>query len=216
MHFPFEENKKELSDALERGQDKLRKYYAKTDNVIASGATLIDPAIKTSFRDDDSFSKGDRERCLKQAKTLYQKYYAPCQDSMSGFQVPKRRKLLDRIMQKPQRATHSEMDDYLDLPVDQGNAEGDANAIQWWGRHCKYYPHLAVMAADLLAFPPGSVDDERLFSFLRLTIPHLRSQLDPETVSSIAQISSWIRQFGMDWASEAIESHFETSLADNE
>ena len=76
----------------------------------------------------------------------------------------------------------SSSDQLLQTEFDRYIAAGDADldALEWWKKHEKSYPKLAIMARKYLSIPATSVQSERLFSATGRLISKSRSRLLPD------------------------------------
>ena len=65
---------------------------------------------------------------------------------------------------------------------DPGNVE---NVLEWWRDAASRYPKLSLVARKILAVPASSSASESVFSVAGRTITDLRSNLAPETLTSL-------------------------------
>jgi hypothetical protein len=66
------------------------------------------------------------------------------------------------------------------------------NPILWWKDHQEEYPRLSKFALDILAIPAMSVDPERTFSVIKLTISLQRHSLSPQIIEEIQCLRNWL------------------------
>lgn len=68
------------------------------------------------------------------------------------------------------------------------------NPIQWWlePTQQKDYPHLSLMAIDILSIPAMSAEAERIFSAARRQISWERARLEADVIEYSECIKSWI------------------------
>ena len=54
------------------------------------------------------------------------------------------------------------------------------NPLVWWENNCNKFPHIAILARQVLCIPATSAPSERVFSAAGLTIANSRARLLPE------------------------------------
>ncbi|KIL55688.1 hypothetical protein M378DRAFT_90563, partial [Amanita muscaria Koide BX008] len=63
--------------------------------------------------------------------------------------------------------------------------------IAWWHGRRSVYPRLSRMALDYLTIPATSVDVERLFSWGRILLSHLRNRMSAQTSRALLCLGNW-------------------------
>ena len=98
-----------------------------------------------------------------------------------------------KIWMKEQRATIFNMDDdeyevYCCEP-----AMMISDPLKWWLEPAqrKRFPHLSLMAIDILSIAPMSTETERLFAKAKLTVTDQRGSMNSETLNLFECLRSW-------------------------
>jgi hAT family C-terminal dimerisation region len=66
--------------------------------------------------------------------------------------------------------------------------------MAWWLESTQRatYPHLSVMALDILSIPATSAKPERLFSGAGITVTERRNRLGAESIEAFECLKSWL------------------------
>lgn len=71
----------------------------------------------------------------------------------------------------------------------------DVDPRRWWMETTQQqnYPHLSVLALDILSIPAMSAAPERLFSSAKLVVSHLRNKLGMDILEAFECLKSWYK-----------------------
>lgn len=80
----------------------------------------------------------------------------------------------------------------------------DTDLRCWWlePTQRKLYPHLRIMALDILSIPAMAAEPERLFSSARIAITDRRGRLGIEPIEAIECLKSWLRKDNISWVDQ--------------
>lgn len=186
--------------------DKAQDYYGKLDDSPAYLASLVlHPSFTWKFIESQWSGKrlwiSQGKRALQ---ALWQAQYKQQEISDSSPMKQRSRVLPQQLnsmeeyrLRSLAKARSASMKvvkgDELERWFEQQLTTDDiVNPLEWWrNTGCKYYPHLAQMAVDLLSIPAMSDEPERLFSRLGLIITPRRNGIQHDAVQALCCLHSW-------------------------
>ncbi|CAB4424046.1 unnamed protein product [Rhizophagus irregularis] len=160
----------EIRTAITKGYEKLKTYYAKTDEShVYPIATILDPRMKLKYYLQQEWEQEYIDAAIKVIKDTYNKHYqndSLLNNSNLEVQENNQENFFSLFEIGNDSSEEDELDEYLRKPV----------------AHEATYPRLAAIARDYLAIPGTSVPVERIFSGGADLITKKRSSLGIETI----------------------------------
>jgi hAT family C-terminal dimerisation region len=89
--------------------------------------------------------------------------------------------------------TKSELDQYLDDPLDETSLDDDFDILAWWKLKSQTYPVMAKLTRDILAVPISTVASESTFSTSGRILSSVRSSLNDESIEALICAQDWLR-----------------------
>ncbi|XP_063765467.1 zinc finger BED domain-containing protein 4-like [Eleginops maclovinus] len=175
--------------------EKLGNYEVAGQHALA---TLLDPRFKTmGFCNTTHQQNGVKKLMAECATVIRQKtpdpapsddptpstsHDAPSTSDSSGLWELLDAQVLEKRKVKSATANASvETNRYLAEP----NIPRNEDPLEYWVKHKHVYPHLFVLARNLLCIPASSVPCERVFSKAGEIVSKKRNRLNPSTVEKI-------------------------------
>jgi hypothetical protein len=87
----------------------------------------------------------------------------------------------------------SELEQYLEEPLDDANLEDEFDILSWWKLKSVKYPVLARLTRDILAVPISTVASESTFSTSGRTLSPARNSLNDESLEALICGQDWLR-----------------------
>jgi len=192
----------ELRVALDKMHQHLSKYYGKADQSVYTDSMILHPRIKLKLFDTPDWNDGDAERYRKICRDNYNANYANLTQPdigtpYNGLSHKRKAKVVedeyDQYLHDKLSTSISghELDMYL--------REQTSNikcALEYWRCHHQKYPHLAMMARDVLAVPPSGAGVEREFSIAGRVATWQRNRLHANTVTSLMIYKNYLKRCG--------------------
>lgn len=200
----FEYAKQEYKDDIymgpccNAGWAKLDKYYGLTDrSPIYITALVLCPQWKWTYFE----SNWPIEWVNKARETIqdfWNSQYRPVVNQTTNQEAPivKNHFLKWQAEKKGLGNPQLQLDEYqqyirsaiVEVPI--------IDPRSWWlePTQRKTYPHLSVMALDILSIPAMAAEPERLFSGAKITITDRRSSLSIEAIEATECLKSWLSQ----------------------
>ncbi|CAB5183769.1 unnamed protein product [Rhizophagus irregularis] len=158
----------EIRTAITKGYEKLKTYYAKTDEShVYPIATILDPRMKLKYYLQQEWEQEYIDAAIKVIKDTYNEHYQNdplLNNSNLEVQENDQENFFSLFEIGNDSSEEDELDEYLRKPV----VSFKMNPLQWWKAsifaHEATYLRLAAMARDYLAIPGTSVPVERIFS----------------------------------------------------
>jgi hypothetical protein len=117
-----------MKNAAFQAMEKLKTYYQKTDAVVFTAATLIDPRLKLSYHEEHKWEKSYIDAARRQFELLFkQNYYHPVIAAENDNEVDE--DLISHIYM--QHRSNPEQDE-VNLYLAAARANGKAEVLQWW------------------------------------------------------------------------------------
>lgn len=187
-----------LIEAFQAGRDKMLKHYVKT-NWIYCAALVLDPRHKIQTFNLTSWGKEIKEGSLKKTESIFYKSYSNTSLHVTEPEQNKDSSSSDEFLSILYKKTDTDRNDNnIDLLKDEferfvggDRASRETDILKWWKDHETVFPHLAIMARDILAIPATSVPAERLFSKAGLIIRKHRNRLNAESARTLLCLNSW-------------------------
>ncbi|KAJ5316459.1 hypothetical protein N7476_006766 [Penicillium atrosanguineum] len=165
--------------ALEAGLQKLREYYAKTDQPEAGNiytySTILAPKDKLQYFKRKEWSGGPEGS----TQIWAEHYYSTLQDRIKAYQLEENNTLLSEAYTQG-----SELDWLLE---DEGVIRTTPQAF--WRDHQFKYPTLARVARDIFSIPATGAGVERLFNSARDIYYYRRGRLNSTTIQDLMMFS---------------------------
>jgi hypothetical protein len=192
----------ELLHALEKMYKHLQKYYKKATQAVYSNAVILHPRIKLKLFKTKDWGEDDANNYAQLCRDIYDDNYATeaTEESENGTPytgLSQKRKAnqiddeynnyLDEQLANT-RSSH-ELDMYLlepTVPV--------KSALDYWQADQRKYPHLTMMARDVLAVPPSASGVEREFSIAGRIASWQRNRLHSVTITAIMVYKNHLRR----------------------
>jgi len=192
----------ELLEALDKMYEHLRKYYRKVGQPVYSDSMILHPRIKLKLFDTADWNDGDAEHYRKICRDNYDANYANLSHSDIRINTP----YMGLSQKRNTNALEDEYDQYLNdqLSTESSGHELDMYLLAptvlakcsldyWRCSHLKY-PHLGMMARDVLAVPPSGSGVEREFSIAGRVATWQRSRLHAETITAIMIYKNYLKR----------------------
>ncbi|GBC34340.2 zinc finger BED domain-containing protein RICESLEEPER 2-like [Rhizophagus irregularis DAOM 181602=DAOM 197198] len=187
----------EIRTAITKGYEKLKTYYAKTDEShVYPIATILDPRMKLKYYLQQEWEQEYIDAAIKVIKDTYNEHYQNdplLNNSNLEVQENDQENFFSLFEIGNDSSEEDELDEYLRKPV----VSFKMNPLQWWKAsifaHEATYLRLAAMARDYLAIPGTSVPVERIFSGGTDLITKKRSSLGIETIRACMLLKNWIK-----------------------
>jgi hAT family C-terminal dimerisation region len=87
----------------------------------------------------------------------------------------------------------SELDQYLDDPLDETSLDDDFDILTWWKLKSQTYPVMAKLTRDILVVPISTVASESTFSTSGRILSTVRSSLNDESIEVLICAQDWLR-----------------------
>jgi len=191
----------ELKTALTLMENRLRKYYQKTDSpAVYVDAMILHPKIKLAMFKTAEWNSGDAEVYRKESKDRYDANYAGLElNASSGPSTSRKRtagemeeddydKFLDNTFEGDDR---HEFDTYIASP-----RENVKSALDYWRNHQRQSPRLGRMVRDVFSVPPSGSGVERQFSIAGRVATWQRNKLSAKTISQIMMYKNHMDRSG--------------------
>lgn len=187
--------------------DKLEKYYSLTDrSPVYIAALILCPQWKWTYF-EENWPTEWVETARGTIEDLWESQYKPISTTFTSNQEiePVKNHFLKWRANK-KGGTQLAQDEYqqyircacIDIP--------DSDPRSWWlePTQRKTYPHLSIMALDILSIPAMSAEPERLFSSAKITITDRRGRLGIESIEAIECLKSWLRKDNISWVDQGL------------
>jgi hypothetical protein len=182
----------EMNDALEKGFEKFKEYYQKSEECyMYSVATILDPRLKLEYYKKHKWDKRWIAESKKILSDLYERHYAPSTTETEEHidnEDDDNDDVFLHLYSHDQVEKPDELEAHLTSPV----VHRETDVLQWWKLHEAEFPHLSRMARDYMAIPATSVPVERAFSMGASLISKQRSSLAPETIRACMCLKAWL------------------------
>ncbi|CAB4414418.1 unnamed protein product [Rhizophagus irregularis] len=132
----------EVRNALRKGYEKLKVYYAKTDDsYVYPIATILDPRVKLKYYQQQDWEQEYIDAARKIVTDTYNKNY---KNNLCPNFVDESEDQNDffSIFNLDNNHDEDELEEYLRKPV----VAFKTDPLQWWKAHEATFPHLANMA----------------------------------------------------------------------
>ncbi|KAF7802447.1 zinc finger BED domain-containing protein RICESLEEPER 2-like [Senna tora] len=186
-----------IRDMAHRMKVKFDKYWSEYSEVLAFGA-ILDPRIKVQnvrmklYKLYKQYEKRDEESSSTPQSQLG---FVGSLKSTAGSENPiKSDNVFCRFKKfknhTSSSAGKSELDQYLDEAALDSDFYEDLEVLQYWKDVQKRFPHLSIMARDVLSIPITTVASESAFSIGARVLTKYRSSILPEKTLLTAKDSS--------------------------
>jgi hypothetical protein len=189
-----------LATMMETAWAKLADYYEITeDSPVYSAATVLNPSLKWTYMEK---TWEDKKEWIERAKARVEQLWKETYKSTPSFPILRqdsvpalvaRRPNGYKVWMKEQRATIFNMDDDEYEVYCREPAIMISDPLKWWLEPAqrKRFPHLSLMAIDILSIAAMSTETERLFSKAKLTVTDQRGSMNTETLNLLECLRSW-------------------------
>ena len=192
----------ELLEALGKMYNHLRKYYKKATQTVYSNAVVLHPRIKLKLFKTKDWGEEDADNYAQVCRDIYNDDYATqaMEESENGTAYT------GLSQKRKANEIGDEYDNYLDqqLVPTRGGHELDMylleptvpvkSALDYWRDNRRKYPHLTMMARDILAVPPSASGVEREFSIAGRIASWQRNRLHSVTIIAIMVYKNYLRR----------------------
>ena len=121
-----------MKKAALQAMEKLKTYYQKTDSVVFTVATIIDPRLKLSYHKKNKWEKVFIDAARDQFEAYFkQHYYHPEQATEDDNEVGEEDEE-DLIAQIYMQHKPNPEQDEINLYLAAASANGKIDVLQWW------------------------------------------------------------------------------------
>ncbi|CAB5213516.1 unnamed protein product [Rhizophagus irregularis] len=132
----------EVRSAIRMGYEKLKEYYARTDDsYIYPIATILDPRIKLKYYTQQKWEQEYIDASLKIIKETYNNNYKNTFQNTDSLVESVRNDFFCMFELDNNDKDEDELEEYLRKPA----VAFKTDPLQWWKTHEATYPHLANM-----------------------------------------------------------------------
>lgn len=182
---------REIANLISR---KIEEYWMLMDRPSVVSA-ILDPRNKLSVFTDQSIARESIQtiyETYKERSSLFEDSQKACtpRSTRRYFAQLRRggsRAALSNEFNPPSTMESSELDRYLELPIDE-----EIDPLLWWQAHSSEFPIVSDMARDFLTIQATSVASEQAFSVAGSMITKTRNRLLPETARACLCVKSWL------------------------
>lgn len=190
----------EICDAARLGKEKLKQYYAATDNSpIYAVATAMHPSMRFHWWSHRSWESEWQDLAKSTVRNVWLKQYEgkydeptqvlPVGDVNNNNDDDGEDD--DDLFGAPALPKGSELEEY----VAGNHATGKRDPLEFWQKNKDNWPNLAKMARDYLAIPATSTPSERRFSQARVILPYTRNRMDKKKIRESVLMDAWYKFF---------------------
>jgi hypothetical protein len=196
---------KVLGPRLLRAMDVFEKYYSKIEkSPVYLLALILNPSQRSRYLKDNLKTK----RLVDERLNICKSFWASWRESHACDNIPSSRaekrpvepkhlseygKIRAQLHAFQRPRSQDEFDDYLSQ---EQTDLGERTAIEWWfgsvQRH--RFPHLSLLAIEILSIPAMSDEPERVFSGCRRTVSWERSQISPTELERMECLKHWMQR----------------------
>ena len=194
-----------MKPCIETGWSKLREYYQKTDDTpLYTAAVVLDPSWKWTYFDEhwaDTHPEWipiARRNVSNLWNTQYKSISAtPNLRKDSPPKKPVENQFLLWYNKRAISSTNATIIDEYALYCGEALVDIEAlkTPLEWWldPIQRRRFPHLSLMALDILSIPAMSAATERLFSAAKLIISEQRGSIEAFILELLQCLWSWNR-----------------------
>lgn len=191
----------ELKTALTLMENRLRKYYQKTESpAVYVDAMILHPKIKLAMFKTAEWNSGDAEVYRKESKDRYDANYAGLKLNPSSEPSTSRKRTAgemeeddyDKFLENTFGGDdRHEFDTYIASP-----RENVKSALDYWRNYHRQSPRLGRMVRDVFSVPPSGSGVERQFSIAGRVATWQRNKLSAKTISQIMMYKNHMDRSG--------------------
>ena len=116
-----------MKNAASKAIKKLKIYYAKTDAIVFTIATIIDPRLKVFYHEEHKWERKYIEEAKAQFQAVFNSYHQAPQAISNDIEIRN-----DLISQIYLQSRSSSRKDEADLYLKSTRATPEINILEWW------------------------------------------------------------------------------------